>query len=64
MTRAQKKWLEELRREGFVQYGGWGKGQRNRPLWALVEMGQAEFGWGPRNSFIQTQGFLLREDVE
>lgn len=59
MTRAQKRWLKRLRSDGFVAMGAWGTGQRNRPLRALVEMGYAEFGWGPKDSFLQTQGFLI-----
>lgn len=31
---------------------------RNRPLWKLVEMGLAEFGKCPRNSWLTTNGFL------
>lgn len=57
MTRAQRKWLEIARSQGFVQMGGWGQGQRNRPLWALVRMGLLEVGHGPKNSFLKAEGF-------
>jgi len=59
MTRAQKKWLHKLQNDGFVTMGGWGDGQKNRPLWALVEMGLAKFGWGPLDSCLRMQGFFI-----
>lgn len=62
MTRAQKKWLLMLYRVGFVECGGWGRGQRNRPLFALVKAGLAEFDCGPRDSFLTVQGFLAPSD--
>lgn len=61
LTRAQRKWLAILRQDGFVEAGGWGRGQRNRPLNVLVELGFARFGWGPEGSFLQMQGYLLNE---
>lgn len=43
MTRAQRKWLKELKEKGFVESGyAWGRSQRNRPLRRLVEMGLAK----------------------
>lgn len=41
MTKAQKKWLSVLNRDGFVSWGAWTDGQRNRPLRKLVELGFA-----------------------
>lgn len=64
MTPAQKKWLEVLRETGFVECGGWSRGQRNRPLRALVQMGLAEEGYGPRNSFLKVYGFMPTGDYE
>jgi len=61
MTRAQKKWLKVLREEGFVAYGAWNTGQRNRPLRALVQMSYASIGMGPRDSCLQTFGFIYVE---
>jgi len=58
LTKAQERWLREINREGFVEMGGWGSGQKNRPLFALVDMGLAEFGFGPKGSFLKTQGFM------
>ena len=57
LTRAQKKWLKILRERGFVETGGWGNGQRNRPLFALVDKGLAVFELGPKGSFLKVQGF-------
>ena len=62
MTRAQKKWLAVLHRVGFVEHGGWGRGQRNRPLHALVRSGLAECDFGPRGSLLTVYGFLAPAD--
>ncbi len=61
LTPAQEKWLMVLRHEGFVAMGGWGNGQKNRPLFRLCELGFAEFGWGPKGDFLQCQGFSYVE---
>lgn len=58
MTRAQKKWLKVLNDTGFVEMGGWGRGQKNRPLFALCNMGLATFDIGPPDSCLKVQGFL------
>jgi len=57
LTRAQQKWLHKLRTHGFVERGGWGRGQRNRPLFALVEKGLAVYGYGPEGSALKVEGF-------
>ena len=62
MTRSQKKWLVVLHRVGFVESGGWGRGQRNRPLRALVREGLAEESYGPRNSLLTVHGYLAPAD--
>lgn len=51
LTRAQKKWLKILRERGFVETGGWGNGQRNRPLFALVDEGLAVLSLVRRGAF-------------
>ena len=56
MTRAQKKWLQRLNEEGFVSWGSWGDGQRNRPLRKLVNLGLAKPCIGPRGSFLKVEG--------
>lgn len=58
MTRAQKKWLKILRETGFVERGGWSRGQRNRPLRALVQMGLAVEDFGPKGSLLMVDGFM------
>ena len=62
MTPAQEKWLKVLRETGFVERGGWGRGQRNRPLMALVESGLAVEGYGPKDSFLTVDGFMPTGD--
>jgi len=57
LTRAQRKWLYKLRTHGFVEAGGWARGQRNRPLRALVEKGLAVEGMGPKDCMLQVHGF-------
>ena len=63
MTRAQRKWLKVLHETGFVEHGGWGRGQRNRPLFALVAAGHAVFDIGPKGSFLKVQGFMPSDNV-
>lgn len=58
MTPAQKKWLTALRERGFVERGGWGRGQRNRPLRALCALGLAYEGYGPKDCLLQVDGFF------
>lgn len=57
MTKAQRKWLQILNDRGFVSTGTWNSGQRNRPLRALVKMGLAVEGMGPKDSFLKCYGF-------
>jgi len=53
-----KKWLQRIQETGFVEAGVWGNGQKNRPLWKLVDLGLVRFGWGPEDHMLKTQGFM------
>jgi len=58
LTPAQRRELLRMHEHGFTAKPTSYRGMpRNRPLWALVEMGLAEFGWGPRGSWLTTYGF-------
>lgn len=58
LTKAQRRELRQMVDTGFIELGvRFGRSQSNRPRWALVEAGLAEFGFGPKDSFLQTQGF-------
>lgn len=59
LTPAQKDWLLKLKKAGFVSRGGWGDGQRNRPLDVLCKKGLAVETWGPKGSFLKTQGYEI-----
>ncbi|GGE36530.1 hypothetical protein GCM10007276_12530 [Agaricicola taiwanensis] len=62
LTAAQKRYGERLVEHGFVEHQtGFGTSQSNRCGWALVNLGLAEFDWGPKGSFLQTQGFVPTE---
>ena len=65
LTPRQKELLKDLRRTGFIAHrSAFGRSQQNRPLWKLVELGLADFDWGPPGSFLQVQGFFPRRPVE
>ena len=65
LTPRQRELLHDLRQRGFLEYrAGFGRSQQNRPLWKLVELGLADFDWGPPGSFPQVQGFIPRRPVE
>ena len=65
LTIRQKELLRDLRRTGFIAHRStFGRSQRNRPLWKLVELELAHFGWGPPGSWLQVQGFLPGRPVE
>lgn len=63
LTRAQSRWYKTLERNGFVEFGGWGNGQKNRPLQKLVDLGLARPEWGPIGSMFKTQGVVLERTV-
>jgi len=59
LTAAQRRVLTEINESGFVFHRvGFGTSQSNRPAWRLVELGLAEFGFGPKDSFLRAQGFM------
>lgn len=59
LTKGQAAFLKELRETGFIIHAvRFGASQRNRCGWALVDKGLAEFDFGPRDSFLQTYGFM------
>lgn len=59
LTEAQKRTLAAINSTGFVEArAGFGTSQSNRPAWKLVELGLADFDWGPSGSFLKTQGFV------
>ena len=59
MTPAQQREYLLVIREGFVIFPPrTPRGlTRYKPLWALVEMGLIDFGFGPKGSWLQTYGF-------
>lgn len=58
LTAKQREYAEYLFEHGFMIHNvGCGIMNRNRPLWALVELGLAEFRFGPSGSWLQTYGF-------
>ena len=61
LTKAQKKYLGVLARYGFVEHGGWNRGQRNRPLGRLASLGYATMDYGPPGSFLKTFGFIVTQ---
>lgn len=59
LTEAQRRALEKLNGGGFVEHvAHFSRSQVNKPLWRLVELGLAAFEFGPKGSFLQTQGFV------
>lgn len=65
LTRQQRAFHQELQTKGFVAHRTrFGASQRNRCGWKLVELGAAVFDFGPRGSFLQTQGFMLPADTQ
>ena len=59
MTKAQKRELKLLHERGYtVHQMSWRGMPRNKALWNLVELGLADFGFGPINSYLQQQGFM------
>jgi hypothetical protein len=65
LTRQQRAFYRELQEKGFVEHRTqFGRSQRNRCGWKLVELGHAVFDFGPRGSMLQTQGFLLPSDTQ
>ena len=59
LTKAQSRWLEKVEATGFVEVGSrFGGSQKNRPLFALESMGLVQFGFGPKDCLLQTQGFM------
>lgn len=59
LTEAQRRVLHAIVETGFVEHkSGFGTSQSNRPAWRLVGLGFADFGFGPKHSFLQTQGFM------
>jgi hypothetical protein len=59
LTKGEIAFLEELEREGFVMHRvTFGRSQRNRCGWSLVNKGLATFDFGPRGSFLKVQGFM------
>ena len=61
MTKGEQKALEQLKRDGFARHAQFPYGGRNRPYWSLVERGEAVFDFGPKGSWLKTQGFMLPE---
>jgi hypothetical protein len=60
LTKPQQRILDEVKRTGFVERKtGFGRSQSNGPAERLVAMGLLTTGWGPRGSFLMTQGYLL-----
>ena len=66
MTKRQKEALRKLKEDGFIECKtSFGNSQANRPLWKLVSLGLADFGFGPKGSFLKTQGFFpINHDKE
>lgn len=64
LTKAQARWLAELRGSGFVEHGGWGCAQKNRPLNKLVSLGLAYTDYGPAGGFLKTYGYLPVGDYD
>lgn len=58
LSRKQRRALVKLHVNGFVNYYIFPYGGRNKPLWTLLDMGLAEFGFGPKDCWLQTQGFI------
>lgn len=60
MTPAQRRELLNLHEQGFViMPSRTPRGlTRYKPLWALCELGLADFGMGPPGSWLQTYGFF------
>lgn len=62
LTAAQQRELQNLVATGFTECkSSFGDSQSNRPLWTLVDLGFAEFDWGPNGSWLKTQGFSPTE---
>ena len=65
LTHRQRELLHDLRQRGFIEYrSAFGRSQRNGPLRKLVELGLADFDWGPPGEWLQVQGFIPRRPVE
>lgn len=60
LTAAQHRAAVLLFEKGYVIHNSsfHNQPQSNRPYWALVEMGLADFDFGPRNSWLKCQGFM------
>lgn len=59
MTPSQRKWANEIFETGFVEFGSWShRPQSNRAMWTLVVLGIVEMDFGPRGSWLKTQGFM------
>lgn len=59
LTKAQREVLSKLNADGFVEHvTDFSRSQANKPLWTLVKLGLADFDWGPKGSFLKTQGFV------
>lgn len=59
LSRPRVKALKQLHEVGHVRhFHGAGVMQRNRPYWALVELGLAEFDFGPRGQMFTTYCFM------
>lgn len=59
LTKAQQQALENLVNTGFTEHiNRFSRSQANKPLWRLAELGLATFEFGPKGSFLMTQGFM------
>lgn len=58
LTKAQWAALARISASGFEEHHRFGASISNKPLWRLVELEFADFGFGPPGSFLQTQGFM------
>ncbi len=54
----QRKVAESLFHKGYYFYRTFPYGGKNKPAWKLCELGLAEWGIGPKGSFLQTYCFM------
>lgn len=58
LTARQRYYAEQIFEKEYSAYNLFPWAARNRPKWKLVEMGLAEFDFGPRGSWLMTYCFM------
>lgn len=58
LTKRQREVALTLFETGYVNYYTFPYGGRNKPCWALVNMGLAKMDFGPRGDWLQSYCFM------